>query len=1042
MSALSKAVSQILSKPASSPDGLTAGESGSAVQGKSGLVGDLLFQAKNGTLGHAARTITEGLVQMPSAENPLDDRKLLLEHGVSLLQHLPSNSSTGQKISEDFIGMLWNDLPHPPASYVGPQATYRAPDGSGNNPLLPTLGQAGTPYARSVAPVRPKPSALPDPGLVFDMLLRRDDKEFKPHPSGISSLFFSFATIVIHECFQTSGKDWWINETSSYVDLSTLYGNNATEQDSVRTLNGHGTLHNDTIASARLMMMPPAVIVILIIFSRNHNSIAQKLLEINEKGTYTSPPPTDPVKLRKQDDDIFNKARNVNVAWFAHIVLGDYVATILNTPRAGSEWGLDLGAEIRNKDGTRLSRGGGNAVSVEFNVAYHWHASMSQHDASWIGATFEKLFPGVDVAKLTPQEFYQGAGKRGAVLAATPPKDWTMHGLQRGADGRYPDTVLAEILNDAIDAPAHAFGAHGSPACLRVVEILGQNRARDAWGVCTMNEFRKYLNLKPFETFEEWNPDPKVAEAFNTSTLTSWGVSSIKKTPGSPCGLFPGLIFNALPLAYKFNSTYALLPFYTPQAAKEIFTGRGTINNDSIKLITGGRGFMIGFDDKARHDPPSTRMMAAFHQPNFEAETASFFSRHADYQIKKSSLAYANSTTRQLDIVRDVANVVAIEWIANRFALPVKRPETPRGLLSIAELRMMFLGLFVFSSFNIIPKNGWLLRETSLKSNAVLAGLIKTRINTASGWKDAALDFMSSGTAYEDSDESERFYKALQATGADADQLAGDCLGVAIPIAGNLTQQTSLLVELFLRDEYSEDKAKIAQLVQTESPANDELLAGYIREGMRISGVVLGLPRVARVDMTIQDGDRTLHFKAGDKLVIGISKAHMDPVAFPGPEKLNPTRPKSDYILLGHGMHYCFGARLTETGLLATIKTIFKLKNLRRAPGRAGSFIRISENFAQGLETHLYLDQNSGETPAPVSLHVLYDAETIDSPTGDEAVKDIQLKLFKTNKPSPVATPPPTPPMASTDKMQRRRSSLFDLKRFGSVRRKSAVEKA
>lgn len=61
-------------------------------------------------------------------------------------------------------------------------------------------------------------------------------------------------------------------------------------------------------------MMPPAVVVILIIFSRNHNTIASKLLAINEKGAYSYPPSTDPVKLRKQDDDIFNKARNINGA--------------------------------------------------------------------------------------------------------------------------------------------------------------------------------------------------------------------------------------------------------------------------------------------------------------------------------------------------------------------------------------------------------------------------------------------------------------------------------------------------------------------------------------------------------------------------------------------------------------------------------------------------------------------------------------------------------------------------------------------------------
>lgn len=91
------------------------------------------------------------------------------------------------------------------------------------------------------------------------------------------------------------------------MDLSTLYGNNQAEQDSVRTLGGLGTLHPDTIASSRLMvralidqntqseadmaldaqMMPPAVVVILIIFSRNHNTIASKLLAINEKGAYS-----------------------------------------------------------------------------------------------------------------------------------------------------------------------------------------------------------------------------------------------------------------------------------------------------------------------------------------------------------------------------------------------------------------------------------------------------------------------------------------------------------------------------------------------------------------------------------------------------------------------------------------------------------------------------------------------------------------------------------------------------------------------------------
>jgi hypothetical protein len=119
---------------------------------------------------------------------------------------------------------------------------------------------------------------------VFEQLLKRKGA-YRPHPSGLNRLFFSFATIVIHECFQTSRKDAWINETSSYVDLSTLYGNTGVEQKRVRTYE-NGLIYPDSIASERIMMMPPGVIAVLIMFSRNHNQIAQTLLAVNEQGNY------------------------------------------------------------------------------------------------------------------------------------------------------------------------------------------------------------------------------------------------------------------------------------------------------------------------------------------------------------------------------------------------------------------------------------------------------------------------------------------------------------------------------------------------------------------------------------------------------------------------------------------------------------------------------------------------------------------------------------------------------------------------------------
>jgi hypothetical protein len=91
--------------------------------------------------------------------------------------------------------------------------------------------------------------------------------------------------MVIHECFQTNRKDSWINDTSSYVDLSTLYGNTEKEQVRVRTYE-NGLIYPDSIASERIMMMPPGVIAVCLLFSRNHNSIAADLLSINESGVY------------------------------------------------------------------------------------------------------------------------------------------------------------------------------------------------------------------------------------------------------------------------------------------------------------------------------------------------------------------------------------------------------------------------------------------------------------------------------------------------------------------------------------------------------------------------------------------------------------------------------------------------------------------------------------------------------------------------------------------------------------------------------------
>lgn len=234
---------------------------------------------------------------------------------------------------------------------------YRAADGSNYNPLSPTLGKAGSPYARSVPSANFVPnSALPDPGLVFDTLLRR--QKFVPHKGGISSLFFAFADLVIHSIFNTNHFDWSINDASSYLDLSVLYGSSESQVNSVRRKDGTGKLFDDVFADSRLLFMPPASCALLVLLNRNHNVcsfihsiclssltypkyIAEKILNINENGNLRSPPPEDEKSRLAQDDEIFHRARLVNCGYFMHIILGDYVGAILGLVRDESDWRLD-----------------------------------------------------------------------------------------------------------------------------------------------------------------------------------------------------------------------------------------------------------------------------------------------------------------------------------------------------------------------------------------------------------------------------------------------------------------------------------------------------------------------------------------------------------------------------------------------------------------------------------------------------------------------------------------------------------------------------
>lgn len=197
---------------------------------------------------------------------------------------------------------------------------------------------------------------------------------------GISSLFFAFADLVIHSIFNTNTRDWTINDASSYLDLSPLYGSSQAQVDSVRrklsrtlqrapadctrdvrrqgrhwqALRGRlcrpaTALHAPRVVRAARPLLPqpqckppnPFAPRGTGLTALGTQYVAERILAINELGSYRAPSTLGAQERAAQDEELFQRARLVNSALFMQVILGDYVGAILGLTRDGLAWRLD-----------------------------------------------------------------------------------------------------------------------------------------------------------------------------------------------------------------------------------------------------------------------------------------------------------------------------------------------------------------------------------------------------------------------------------------------------------------------------------------------------------------------------------------------------------------------------------------------------------------------------------------------------------------------------------------------------------------------------
>ncbi|KAF4332293.1 Psi-producing oxygenase A [Fusarium beomiforme] len=987
---------------------------------------DLLNEVRRDILSQAGRIgpdlrILHGAAETALAGGIVDDRKYLVENIMQLAASLPNGSRARDDLNAAFIKRLWDNLRHPPLSYLGDEFRYRAADGSNNNILYPQLGAAGSHYARSVVPKHKRTSILPDPSLIFDSLLARNGSA-KENPSKVSSCLFYLATVLIHGMQKYEILVGYMNKlrNSSYLDLSPLYGKNMEEQAKVRTFKD-GRLKNDVFSEDRLLTQPPGVCALMIAFNRFHNYVVGELATINEdrrfslaEGVTYGHPDYDKAQL-KRDNDLFQTGRL-------------------------------------------------------------WHSAVSRQDEVWANGFFKEVFgPNANPDTMSTDEFLQGLRKWSWSLPGDPEK-WTFGGLTRLEDGRFPDAELVRLLQTGTENVAGkyscnglgAFGARNIPRVFKALEVYGIQQGRQ-WGLATLNEFRLFFKLKPYTTFADMNSDPSVAEAleamyghpdnvelypgllaeetkkplepgsglcpgfttsfaimsdavalvrgdrfytvdYSPSNLTSFGyteVSSDFDVAGG--GMMYKLLMRAFPGWYRANSVYALYPFTTPEANFEAFMKLGTSQDFDFNKpsfigpptpITSWQGVVDVLSDQehfhvpwgnhtfqlTHHDymlsgdtPANTEQRGfvkqCLYSPEsgleevrrfYESITAELFRQHS----RKVGESY------QVDIVRDIGNLAHAHFTSQFFGIPLQEYGAGSDSYTARALSDVLANLFGYVFLDLDTAASYKNRVVAAAETKSLGEKMQTTVAGIKAQRFPSLHHMLRTAS---SDGVLRSYGVelidrMLESGKGVDVAVWTIIPTAAAACATQAQGWAQMIDLYLSDKYYSHWPAIQKLAMSDEPEAFEKLKKYALEGFRLSTPAFGLLRTVAADKAdLRDGRRVVSVKRGDIIFTDFVTAGLDATKFPDPYEIKLDRPDDLYIHHGWGPHACLGRPIVTVAGASMLRVCARLGKLRRAPGHAGEMKSKTVNDA----FKVYLAENGSKWgPFPVSKKVVFDKTT------------------------------------------------------------------
>ena len=319
--------------------------------------------------------------------------------------------------------------------------------------------------------------------------------------------------------------------------------------------------------------------------------------------------------------------------------------------------------------------------------------------------------------------------------------------------------------------------------------------------------------------------------------------------------------------------------------------------------MTDGPNFILGEQGGPEHDEGHEQIRAAF-RPEDVAEVVAPLSKDLGERIVEDSGG-------RLDVIEDLVTRVPTEIVETYYGVPIA------DKTAFADWTIATSG-YMFGPPGRRPANA----DVALQAAACIRPVLDAAIDAAK-----AVD-PKPGTIV-------GRFAAMQAKGTpnlSDETIRAHLFGMIAGFVPTNTIAAGHVIEMLLRRGDFLDAARAAALAD-----DDARLQRCLFEAMRYKPINPGPFRVCVQDFTLGRG--TGYEKlipAGTKVLVSTQSAMFDQRDVPEPERFNPDRDKGNYMLFGHGIHWCIGAYIAEAQITQMFKPLLKRRGLSRARGRSG----------------------------------------------------------------------------------------------------------